>query len=232
MPFVSRLTEPSFWALALQVAGVNFLLSGDNVVAITLAARALPARRRRWGVALGVVVAILLTIFFIAIVSVLMRMPFLRIAAGAALLQIAFHLGLSEPVDDRRIFMGDGVIRTARAIAVATLVMSLDNVIAIAAVARDDLAAMVLGLVVSIPFVVMGAAAIGGMFDRFRGLVPLGAGLLGWIAGETIAADPALTQLVEAKLGSAAAPGVGFTIATAGAVSVLFARWPSIVKER
>ena len=107
-PFVLRLSEPSFWGLALQVAGVNFLLSGDNVVAITLAARELPLRRRRWGMALGVAVAVLLTAFFIAIVSFLMRIPFLRLLAGAALLQIAFHLGLPDRGGDRCAFADDG----------------------------------------------------------------------------------------------------------------------------
>ncbi|BGE86689.1 MULTISPECIES: YjbE family putative metal transport protein [Methylosinus] len=231
-PFVWRLSEPSFFGLALQVAGVNFLLSGDNVVAITLAARELPLRRRRWGMALGVGVAVLLTAFFIAIVSFLMRIPFLRLLAGAALLQIAFHLGLPNRDGDQRAISGDGVIRAARAIAVATLVMSLDNVIAIAAVARDDLAAIVFGLLLSIPLVVVGAEALAVLFDRFPALALPGAGLLGWIAGETIATDPAVTQVVEATLGSAAAPGVGFTGAMAGAGAVLFARSPSILKAR
>jgi YjbE family integral membrane protein len=221
-----RLAEPSFWSLALQVAGVNFLLSSDNVVAITLAARELPARRRRWGVALGVGVAVMLTAFFIVIVSFLMQAPFLRLIAGAALFHIACNLGLSDPGDDSRVLDATyGVLRAARAIAVATLVMSFDNVVAIAAVAQDDLVAMVSGLVLSIPLVFAGAAALGQLLDRFRSLASVGAGLLGWIAGETIAADPAVVQFVEERLGPAAPAEAGFMIALIGAAFVIFARW-------
>lgn len=222
---LARLAEPSFWSLALQVAGVNFLLSGDNVVAITLAARELPKRQRRWGMALGVGVAVILTAFFIAIVSFLMQTPFLRLAAGAALFYVASNLGLSDPDDGRVLDVTYGVFRAAQAIAVATLVMSFDNVVAIAAVAQGDLFAMASGLVLSIPLVVVGAAALGRLLDRFRSLASVGAGLLGWIAGETIGADPALVQFVEGKLGPGAPMRVEYAIAAAGAVAVMLVRW-------
>ncbi|MBY6241630.1 YjbE family putative metal transport protein [Methylosinus sp. Sm6] len=232
-PFVSRLAEPSFWELALQVAGVNFLLSGDNVVAITLASRELPARQRRWGIALGVGVSVIVTAFFIAIVSFLMQTPFLRIAAGVALLHIACNLGSIDPDDDPSASDATaGVFRAARAVAVATLVMSLDNVVAIAAVARDDLVAMTSGLVVSIPLVVAGAATLVAALDRFPSLALAGAGFLGWIAGETIAADPAIAHLLDERLGSAAAPEFRFAIALAGAASVIVVKWRSTFRDR
>jgi YjbE family integral membrane protein len=221
-----RLAEPAFWGVALQVAGVNFMLSGDNVVAITLAARELPPARRRSGIVLGVGAAVILTVFFIAIASILMETPLLKLVAGAALLRVALDLGLPDPADDGEVVdAAMGVLRAAREIAVATLVMSFDNVVAIAAVAEGDLVAMAFGLCLGIPFVIAGAAAIGEAFERLHGLALLGAGLLGWIAGETMAEDPAVRALVAASLGSGAVPEVERAAALIGAAAVVALRW-------
>jgi YjbE family integral membrane protein len=221
-----QLAEPAFWGVALQVAGVNLMLSGDNVVAITLAARELAPKRRRLGVTLGVAVAVILTAVFIAIASILMQTPFLKLVAGAALLHIAFHLGLPDPADDGRVVdEAMGVLRAAGEIALATLVMSFDNVVAIAAVAEGDLLAMGLGLAVSLPLVVAGAAAIGELFERRPAFAVLGAGFLGGIAGETIAEDPVATAAVAAMLGPAAIPKVEHAAALIAAATVVALRW-------
>jgi YjbE family integral membrane protein len=216
--------QPAFWVAALKIIWINILLSGDNAVVIALACRMLPGRQRLWGMILGAGVAVLLRIVFTAIVSQVMELPFLKLIGGLALLWIAIKLIVPE--DDahgKDIEAVDNLWRAVRIVAVADIVMSLDNVIAIAAAAGGNMVLMAFGLAVSIPMIIGGAAIIMLMLDRFPLLVWAGAALLGWIAGEIIIEDAAVMRwlgadlahrlaLWGAGLGAAIVVGTGFAM--------------------
>jgi YjbE family integral membrane protein len=217
--------QPGFWLAVLQIIWIDILLSGDNAVVIALACRKLPSRQRVWGVILGTAVAISLRVIFAALVTTLMKIAYLKLVGGALLLWIAVKLlspdedgngkgGQIEPVEN--------LWRAVKIIAIADVVMSLDNVIAIAAVAERfeapyNIALLVFGLAVSIPLIMAGATLVLAMLDRFPVIVWAGAALLGWIAGEIIAKDPLFT----ARLDPATAHTVWIVGATLGALFVV-----------
>src|SRR3954464_1516446 len=171
----------------LQIIWINVILSGDNAVVIALACRGLPGRRRRMGMVLGAGVAVVLRIIFTLPVAALLSTPFLKIAGGLLLFWIAVKL-LVEDEDDQEGKIGetDRLWHAVRTIAIADAVMSLDNVLAIAAIAQGSWFLLVLGLAISIPLIVAGAALIMALLSRFPIFVWLGAGLLGWVAGEML----------------------------------------------
>jgi YjbE family integral membrane protein len=215
--------QPGFWLAVLQIIWIDVLLSGDNAVVIALACRKLPPQQRVWGVVLGTLVAISLRVVFAGIVTTLMQMAYLKLVGGVLLLWIAVKLlgpeengksGAVEPVDN--------LWRAIRIVAIADLVMSLDNVIAIAAVAErfeapQSYALLMFGLAVSIPLIMAGAAIVMAVLERFPIVVWAGAALLGWIAGEIIAKDPLFT----ANLDPASAHTVWMVGATLGALFVV-----------
>jgi YjbE family integral membrane protein len=176
----------------LEVAWINILLSGDNAVVIALACRSLPERSRRWGIFLGSGAAILLRVVFAFIVTWLIAVPFLQAAGGALLLWIAVSLAGGSDEDEHDIKAHHSLWNAVGTIAMADAVMSLDNVVAIAAVARGDPWLFIIGLILSIPLIVVGASLITNMLARFPLLVWAGAALLGFIAGEMIADDQGL----------------------------------------
>ncbi len=218
---LSQLRHPELWSSALEVATINLMLSGDNVVAITLAARELPPRQRRWGVTLGAGAAVILTVLLAAVASILMEIPYLKFVGGLALLYVAYKLATNEPSAEATLFRPDGVLRAARVIAVATLVMSLDNVLAIAAAAHGNTAAIALGLGVSIPFAIFGANLLSALLNRFPALLLVGAGLLGWIAGGLIAEDAAATTIIASLFGPVMARELDAAIPPAAALFVI-----------
>jgi YjbE family integral membrane protein len=208
----------------LEVVWVNILLSGDNAVVIALACRGLPARQRRAGLVLGAGVAVLLRIVFTVIVAKLLSTPFLRIIGSILLLWVAVKLiAEDDEADDDAVKASERLLSAIWTIAVADMVMSLDNVLAIAAIAKDNMALMALGLVISIPLIVAGATLIMALLARFPLMVWAGAGLLGWVAGEMLDSDPYLverfgeTQLKHLEIpfaiaGAAIVLGVGFVM--------------------
>jgi YjbE family integral membrane protein len=202
----------------LQIIWINIVLSGDNAVVIALACRGLPGRRRRMGMVLGAGVAVLLRIIFTLLVAALFSTPFLKIAGGLLLLWIAVKL-LVEDEDDQEGKIGetDRLWHAVRTIAIADAVMSLDNVLAIAAVAQGSWFLLVLGLAISIPLIVAGAALIMALLSRFPIFVWLGAGLLGWVAGEMLITDPWL----DAQLGPTLAHRLELPAAALGALLVI-----------
>jgi YjbE family integral membrane protein len=217
--------QPGFWLAVLQIIWIDILLSGDNAVVIALACRKLPPRQRVWGVILGTGVAISLRVIFASLVTTLMKVAYLKLVGGVLLLWIAVKLlgpeengngkGEIEPVEN--------LWRAVKIIAIADVVMSLDNVIAIAAVAERfeapyNIALLIFGLAVSIPLIMAGATLVLAMLDRFPIIVWAGAALLGWIAGEIIAKDPIFT----AHLDSTSAHTVWMIGATLGALFVVF----------
>lgn len=221
-----QLKQPVFWGVVLQVAAINLLLSGDNVVAIALACRDLPTRLRRWGMTLGTVAAMVLTILFAGVVSVLMSLPYLKIIGGLALIYVAWDLEAPQTSREGKIVSPNHSIwRAAQLIAVTNVVMSFDNVIAIAAAARGDLSAIAVALTISVPMVIGGATVLMAMLNRLPVLVWAGAGFLGWIAGEAIATDPAVEAAIRNSMSAEAAQEVGVAIALGSAMLVLLARW-------
>lgn len=187
-------TQPQFWISVVQIIWINVLLSGDNAIVIALACRNLPQKQRFSGMVLGTGVALLLRLIFAGIVATLMLLPYVKIAGGVALLWIAVKL-LSPGEDaNNGHSSSDSLWRAVKLIAVADVVMSLDNVIAVAAVADGSLALLVFGLGISIPAIVAGANIIMALLNYFPLIIWAGAGLLGWIAGDVIASDPIIAD--------------------------------------
>jgi YjbE family integral membrane protein len=181
-----------FWIAVAQIIGVNIILSGDNAVVIALACMTLPPRQRFWGMVLGAGVAVFLRIIFTGIVVTLMALPYLKLVGGLALLVIAAKLLVPEHEDESDTEAAAHLWAAVQIVAIADIVMSLDNVIAVAAAANGSIPLLVIGLAISVPLIVAGAALIMALLTRLPALVWAGAGLLGWIAGEVMATDPAL----------------------------------------
>ena len=187
---VNEMARPTFWLAVIQVIWINILLSGDNAVVIALACRGLPPHERRWGMIIGAGVASVLLILFTGIVSVLMTLPYLKLVSAIALLWIAIKLLAPQAHDGEDTPEAiEDLWRAVRLVVVANIVMSLDNVIAVAAVAQGDYVLLTLGLIVSIPIVIAGSAIILALLERFPILIWGGAGILGWVAGEIFASD-------------------------------------------
>jgi YjbE family integral membrane protein len=215
-----EMSTPAFWIALGKIMWINILLSGDNAVVIAMACRSLPARQRFWGMILGAGVAVLLRIIFTVVIASLMTMPYLKLIGGLALFYIAAKLLVPE--DDHKDFeAADKLWRAVQMVAVADIIMSLDNVIAIAAAAQGSFVLLVVGLAVSIPLIVAGAALIMSLLDRFPILVWAGAALLGWIVGEVIVTDPAIEEALIGRFGTSLFHAVELASAALGAIAVL-----------
>jgi YjbE family integral membrane protein len=200
------ITHAPFWIGALQIIFVNIILSGDNAVVIAMACLTLPPRQRLWGMILGAGVAVLLRVIFTLVIAQAMTYPYLKLIGGALLFYVAIKL-VTEDVDgeDEGVEGAHTLWRAVRIIAIADIVMSLDNVIAIAAAAESAAAQIdmlhasamkasliIFGLATSVPLIVAGSAILMALLDRYRVLVWGGGALLGWIAGDVMATDIAL----------------------------------------
>jgi YjbE family integral membrane protein len=183
---------PAFWLAVGKIIWINVLLSGDNALVIALACRGLAPRQRLWGMILGAGVAVFLRIIFTGIVATLMAWPYLKLVGGLALVVIAAKLLVPEEEDEEGVQSASHLWAAVQIVAIADIVMSLDNVIAVAAAANGSVPLLVLGLAISIPLIVAGAALIMALLNRLPILVWAGAALLGWIAGDVIATDPAI----------------------------------------
>ena len=189
--FHADMQSPSFWLAVGKIIWINVLLSGDNALVIALACRGLAPRQRMWGMTIGAGIAVILLILFTGIVATLMVLPYLKLIGGLALLAIAAKLLVPEDGGDD-VAAGTSLWHAVRIVVIADIIMSLDNVIAVAAAANGQLPLLVLGLAISIPMIIAGAALIMMILDRMPFLVWLGAALLGWIGGDVIATDPAI----------------------------------------
>jgi YjbE family integral membrane protein len=197
--FHADLQQPAFWLAVGKIIWINVLLSGDNALVIAMACRGLAPRQRLWGMVIGAGIAVVLLIAFTGIVATLMALPYLKLVGGLALLVIAAKLLVPEDEGDA-VTAGTSLWHAVRIVVIADIVMSLDNVIAVAAAANGQLPLLILGLAISIPMIVAGAALIMLVLDRFPILVWLGATLLGWIAGDVIATDPAIHPILQPLL--------------------------------
>jgi YjbE family integral membrane protein len=195
------LDAPEFWARLAEISFLNMLLSGDNAVVIALAVRALPGRQRLLGQLGGTVGAVALRLAFVGVVSVLLRVPLLRLCGGLLLIWIAFKL--VRPMDETAggTRPGASFWESIWIIVVADITMSLDNVLAVAAAAHGDMLLVGLGIGMSVPIVVWGSGLLAGLMNRHPWIIWLGGGLLGYVAGDMILEDP----LVIGWLGAGAA---------------------------
>jgi YjbE family integral membrane protein len=196
--FQAEMQQPAFWVALGKIMWINVLLSGDNALVIAMACRGLEPRQRLWGMILGAGVAVILRIIFTGIVATLMGLPYLKLVGGLALLVIAAKLLVPEQEDEEGVESASHLWAAVQIVAIADIVMSLDNVIAVAAAANGSVPLLVLGLAISVPLIVAGAALIMALLNRLPILVWAGAALLGWIAGDVMATDPAIQPKLQA----------------------------------
>ena len=194
--FRSEMQQPAFWVAVGKIIWINVLLSGDNALVIALACRGLEPRQRIWGMILGAAAAVVLRIIFTGIVATLMALPYLKLVGGLALLVIAAKLLVPEKEGEDGVKSASHLWAAVQIVVVADIVMSLDNVIAVAAAANGSVPLLVLGLAISVPLIVAGAALIMALLNRLPILIWAGAALLGWVAGDVIATDPAVQPLL------------------------------------
>lgn len=184
----------------LQIIWIDLLLSGDNAVVIALAVRSLPEKQRKVGILLGAGAAVGLRILFAVVVTYLLAVPFLKVVGALLLFWIAIKLAKGEEEAHSDIEASDNLWKAVRTIAIADAVMSLDNVLAIAAAARGHFELFIFGLLLTIPLIVYGARLLSTVLERFPILIWLGAALLGWIAGEMLLGDLAVLQWLQANM--------------------------------
>ncbi len=193
--------DTAFWVALMQIIGINIVLSGDNAVVIALAARSLPPKQQKaaifWGSGAAVVMRIVLTIVAVE----MLKLPYLKLVGAALLLWIAVKLLLPEDDGDDGIESSDNLASAVKTILIADLVMSLDNVIAVAAAAKDSLTLLIAGLAISIPLVIFGSTLLLKLMDRYPIIITVGAALLGWVSGEMAVTDPLIKEWVNVNAG-------------------------------
>ncbi len=188
---------PEFWVALGQIILINIVLSGDNAVVIALACRSLPAHQQKKAILFGSVGAIVLRIVLTFFAVYLLTLPYLKLIGAALLLWIG--VGLLKGDDGEEHLEGHSNLAAAiKTIVVADLVMSLDNVIGVAAAAKGNVVLLVVGLIISIPLIIFGSALLLKIMGRFPVIITLGAALLGWVAGEMALSDPSIHDSVEA----------------------------------
>ncbi len=190
------LQSVDFWTGLLKIIWINIILSGDNAVVIALAARSLPLEQQRKAIFWGSSAAVVLRIALTVVAAKLLQLSFLQIGGGLLLLWIGVQLLSQEEENDMHAKEHGNLMAAVRTILIADLVMSLDNVIGVAAAAKGSMVLLTLGLAISIPLVIFGSTLMIRLMERFPVIVTLGAALIGWVGGETIISDMALQELV------------------------------------
>lgn len=213
---MEMLQDVNFWIGLMKIIWINIILSGDNAVVIALAARSLPPHQQKKAILFGSAAAVILRIILTVVAAHLLQLSFLQVVGGVLLLYIGVQL-LSEDDDEEEGHgkEGGGLMAAVRTILIADLVMSLDNVIAVAAAAKGNDVLLLLGLAISIPLVIFGSTLMIKLMERFPIIVTLGAALIGWVGGETIVSDVALKEIATAN------PWLHYAAAAAGAVFVV-----------
>ena len=206
----------------LKIIGVNIVLSGDNAVVIALAARQLPPKQQKQAVIFGSGAAIILRVVLTLVAAALLALPWLKIVGSVLLLWIGVKLLVPED-EGEDLDVGDSMMSAIRTILIADLVMSLDNVIAVAAAAEGNFTLLILGLAISIPLVVFGATLLIKLMERFPVIITIGAALIGFVAGEMAWDDQAISgftqhyaawmKYVAASVGALFVVGLGFWLA-------------------
>lgn len=209
------LQDANFWIGLLKIVWINIILSGDNAVVIALAARSLPPHQQKRAIMFGSGAAVVLRIVLTVVAAKLLELSFLQILGGVLLLWIGVQLLSEGDEDEGEGKQVGGLMAAVRTILIADLVMSLDNVIAVAAAAQGSMVLLVLGLAISIPLVIFGSSLMIHLMERFPIIVTLGAALIGWVGGETIMNDNALKPTL------AQWPWLHYAAAALGAVLVI-----------
>lgn len=194
------LLEAEFWARWLGIVLIDLSLAGDNALVIAMAVLSLPERQRLVGLIGGTIGAVLLRIVLIAVITQILLIPFLQALGGIVLLWIAIKLVRQDAGGEKEQKVRDVATlwEAIGIIIIADLIMSLDNVLAVAATAHGDLTLVLFGIGLSIPIVICGSSLLARLMDRFRWIVWLGGAVLGWVAGELAMTD----TLVLAAVGS------------------------------
>jgi YjbE family integral membrane protein len=218
------LQSTDFWLGLLLIIWINIILSGDNAVVIALAARSLPPEQQKKAIMFGSGAAVVLRIGLTVVAAKLMTLEYLQIVGGILLLWIGSQLLAGEDEDDGEGSEHSNLFTAIRTILIADLVMSLDNVIAVAAAAKGDEVLLIIGLAISIPLVIFGSTLMIKLMERYPVIITLGAALIGWVGGETMASDAVLREF------SAANSWFHMTAAACGAV-VVFA-WGKFNQSR
>jgi YjbE family integral membrane protein len=193
------LQNPEFWIGLIKIVWINIILSGDNAVVIALAARSLPAEQQKKAILFGSGAAVVLRIGLTVVAAKLLELSYLQIVGGLLLLWVGTQLLHGDDEGEEGGSEKAGLWVAIRTILIADLVMSLDNVIAVAAAAKGSMTLLILGLAISIPLVIFGSQLMIKLMDRFPIIIWFGAGLIGWVGGETIVSDVALKSIVEAN---------------------------------
>jgi YjbE family integral membrane protein len=222
------LQSADFWIGLLKIIWINIILSGDNAVVIALAARSLPPHQQTKAVLFGSGAAVVLRILLTVVAAKLLALPYLQIVGGLLLLWIGVQLLGDEDEEEGETKEYGSLTAAVRTILIADLVMSLDNVIAVAAAAKGSMTLLILGLAISIPLVIFGSTLMIKLMERFPIIVVLGAGLIGWVGGETIVSDVALKDFLGAQpwlhyagaaVGAAIVVGVGKALQSRGRIT-------------
>lgn len=194
---MALLSSPDFWIALTQIILINIVLSGDNAVVIALACRSLPPLQQKRAIMFGSVGAIVLRVILTFFAVYLLTLPYLKLIGAVLLLWIG--IGLLKGEDDEENLEGHaGLMAAIKTIIVADLVMSLDNVIGVAAAAKGNVPLLVIGLVISIPLIIFGSSMLLKLMNRFPLIITAGAALLGWVAGEMAVSDPSIHNWIEA----------------------------------
>ncbi len=218
---LAELGAPEFWARWFAIVILNLTLSGDNALVIALAVRHLPRRQAWQGRLWGTLGAVVLRVLFTGMIAFLFRVPLLQAVGGAVLLWIAMKL-LVQKEGDREVRHGTTLFEAVGIIIVADLVMSLDNVLAVAAAAHGDMLLITVGVSLSIPIVIWGSGLLVTLMARFAWIVDIGAGILGWVAGEMILGD----ELIGNRLGAGGVEALHWVLpAVLGAGVIVGGRW-------
>lgn len=209
------LQNTDFWIGLVKIIWINIILSGDNAVVIALAARSLPPQQQKKAIFFGSGAAVVLRIVLTVVAAKLLELSYLQILGGCLLLWIGVQLMSEEEDEDGEGQEHGNLMAAVRTILIADVVMSLDNVIAVAAAAKGNTTLLIIGLAVSIPLVIFGSTLMIKLMERFPIIVMLGAALIGWVGGETIVSDVALKDVLAAQ------PMLHYVAAAAGAALVL-----------
>ena len=209
------------FARFLGILAIDLILSGDNAVVIALAVRQLKGDTRRKAIILGATGAVLLRLFFAAIVTFLLQIPLLQAVGGALLLWVAWKLVHDSPGgEENEVQAGGNLWEAIRIIIIADVVMSLDNVVALVGVSGGNLALLVFGLALTIPLIIWGSTLLTALLDRWRWLVYVGAGILVYVAAEMLFGDPVLHGLIGDSL-----QGLETIIAVVATVAFVAVAW-------
>lgn len=195
---MEMLTSSFFWVTLAQIIMINIVLSGDNAVVIALASRSLPAKQQKQAILFGSFGAIFLRIILTFFAVYMLGLPWLKIIGALLLFWIAVKMLVPEDAEDE-LEAHDHLWGAVKTIIIADFVMSLDNVLGVAAAAKGNLVLLVLGLAISIPLIIYGSTLILKLMTRWPIIITLGGAILGWVAGEMAITDPVISSWVDAQ---------------------------------